>query len=71
MIKDENKLTNEQLTQVVGGKGYKSDDEEIIITGLNITVTISELNALAAKDPSQLNSYEKAILEYAKKAKLI
>lgn len=71
MMTNENKLTDEQLTQVAGGKGYEKDDEVIVISGLNISISKAELVALAAKDPEQLTTYEKAILQYAKNAKLI
>ena len=71
MMTTENKLTDEQLNSVAGGKGYEKDDEVIVISGLNISISKAELVALAAKDPEQLTTYEKAILQYAKNAKLI
>ena len=71
MKSKDNKLTDEQLNSVVGGKGYAKDEEKIIIIGLNVAITKSELYALAEKDPSQLSSYEQAILDYARNANLI
>ncbi len=65
MMSGKNKLTDEQLTSVSGGKGYEQDGEWVI-NGQNVEVSKEDLAALVAKDSSQLNSYEKVILEQAK-----
>lgn len=70
VMSGKNKLNDEQLKDVAGGKGYEQDGEWVI-SGQNVNVSKDELQTLAEKDPSQLNSYEKAILEQAKKKGLI
>ena len=56
MMSGKNKLTDEQLTSVSGGKNYEQDGEWVI-NGQNVKVSKEDLAALAAKDSSQLNSY--------------
>ena len=70
MMSKENQLTDEQLIQVAGGKGYERDDE-VVLNGLNITTSMGELEDLAARDPSQLTAYEKTILDYARNINII
>ena len=70
MMSSEKELTDEQLTSVTGGTGYEQNGDWVINVQ-NVNVSEEDIAALTAKDPSQLNSYEKAVLEQAKKKGLI
>ena len=70
MMSSEKELTDEQLTSVTGGTGYEQNGDWVI-NGQDVNISQEDIAALTAKDPSQLNSYEKAVLEQAKKKGLI
>ena len=69
-MSSEKELTDEQLTSVTGGIGYEQNGDWVI-NGQSVNISEEDIAALTAKAPSQLNSYEKAIFEQAKKKGLI